>query len=65
MGSSLCKMCFLPCTTHCELVPWMINIVDVDVDNQSCGGRALLGRIVLLKVTRPSTWLLDAMDGLD
>jgi len=63
MVSSLCKMCFLPCTTRCELVLWMISVVDVDIDKQSCG--ALLRRIVLLKITRPSTWLLDAMDGLD
>ena len=63
MGSSLCKMCFLPCTPRCELVSWIISIVDVD--KQSYGDKALLGPIILLKITRPSTWLLDAMDGLD
>jgi len=58
MGSSLCKMCFLPCTTRCELVLWMISIID----KQCCGDKALLSCIVLMKIT---TWLLDAMDGLD
>jgi len=52
MGPSLCKMCFLPCTTRCEPVPWMISIVEVDIDKQSCEGKVLLGRIVLLKITR-------------
>ena len=30
MGLSICKMCFSPCTTRCELVPWMMNIIEVD-----------------------------------
>ena len=65
MGSSLCKTCFLPCTPRCELVPWTISIVDVDVDKQSYGDKALLGPIIRLKITTPLTWLLDAMNGLD
>ena len=65
MGSSLCRTCFSPCTLRYELVPWTISIVDVDVDKQSCGVRALLGPIILLKITMPLTWLLDAMGGLD
>ena len=39
----------------------MISIVEIDVDKQGYGGKVLLSRFVLLKITRPSTWLLDVM----
>jgi len=28
---------------RCELVPWMISIVEVDIDKQSCGDEVLWG----------------------
>jgi len=37
----------------------MISILEVDIDKQSCGDKVLVGRIVVLKITRPSTWLLQ------
>ena len=60
MGPSLCKLCFLPRTTRCGPVPWMISIVEVDIDKQSCRDKVLLSHIVFLK-TRQLTWLVDAM----
>ena len=41
MGPSLCKMCFLPCTTRCELVPGMIGIVKVDFSKKTRSYRPL------------------------
>ena len=57
MGPSLCKMCFLLCTTRWELLPWMISIVEVDIDEQSCGDKALLGHIIL-RGHRRGCWML-------
>ena len=34
-------------TIRCEIVPWIIRIVDVDMNKRSCGDKAFLGRIVL------------------
>jgi len=65
MGSSLCKMCFLLCMTCYVLVPWMIDIINANINKENYGKTELLNWIVPMKITWRSMWLLDVLDGRD